>query len=123
MLEEAGRRAEARGAYHLEALDVGLPATPPRHVADAEGFDIALLEVLRGTRGAFSVGELRRRVAARCEEAGIRVQMPARLWRRLISLERKGVDRREVRMGGAGGSSTLVSLEASYVGGPNGGRL
>ena len=110
LLAEAGRRAESRGASHVEAVDVGLPANLPRHGADAEGFDVALLEVLRGASEAFSVGELRLSLAARCEESGIRAPTQARLWRHLVALERRGVVRREVRLGGEGGSATLVSM-------------
>ena len=109
-LAEAGRRAEARGALGVEAEDVALPAQVPRRGADAEGFAAAILEVLQEARGPISVGELRRRVEARCAELGLRAPTQARLWRHLVALERKGVVRREVRMGGTGGSRTEVCL-------------
>ncbi|MDE1820873.1 MAG: hypothetical protein KGJ23_12660 [Euryarchaeota archaeon] len=121
MLAEGGRRAEARSGHRLEVEDVGLPAALPRHSADAEGFDMALLEVLRGARGAFSVGELRRRVAARCEDTGVRAPTQARLWRHLVGLERKGVVQREVHLGGAGGSTSVVSLVAESSSAPTAG--
>ena len=70
---------------------------------------MALLEVLRGARGAFSVVELRWRVGVRCEEMGIRAPTQARLWRHLVTLEHKGVVRRDVRVCGVGDSSTTVS--------------
>ncbi len=110
LLAEAGRRAEARGAERVEAEDVGLSAHVPRHGADAEGFEAALLEVLRAASGPFAVGELRRRLTARCVESGVRAPTPARVWRHLVRLERMGIVQREVRMGGAGGTSVRVSL-------------
>lgn len=116
LLTEAGRRAEARSASHVAVVDVGLPPNLPRHGADTEGFDVALLEVLRGARGAFPMGELRRRVAARCAESGVRAPTQARLWRHLVALEWNGVIRREVRLGGAGGSSTHVGLVGDLPG-------
>ncbi|MDE1882077.1 MAG: hypothetical protein KGI89_16200 [Euryarchaeota archaeon] len=63
-----------------------------------------------------AVGEVRRRVEARCAALGLRPPTQARLWRHLVGLERKGVVRREVRMGGAGGSSALVSLTSGRQG-------
>ncbi len=112
LLAEAGRRAEARGGLRLEPVDVALPAHVPRHGADAEGFGAAILEVLREVRGPIMVGELRRQVEARCAELGLRSPTQARLWRPLVVLERKGVVGRAVRMGGTGGSRTVVALMA-----------
>ncbi len=110
LLAEAGARAEARGSPLVEPQDVALPRALPRHGADAEGFEAALLHVLRAAKGPFAVGDLRRGVIARCGEVGIRAPTPARLWRHLVALERKGLVRREVRLGGTGGSRTLVTL-------------
>ena len=110
LLAEAGRRAEARGATCVEAEDVALPDRLPRHGADAEGFSSAILEVLREAGGPTSVAEVRQGVMARCTERGIRAPTQARLWRHLVALERKGVVRREVRLGGTGGSSSRISL-------------
>ena len=112
LLSEAGVRAEARGSLRVDLEDVALPSCLPRHGSDAEGFEAALLDILRAAAGPFAVGELRRRLAVRCGEVGLRAPTQARLWRHLVGLERKGVVRREVRMGGAGGSATLVSLTA-----------
>jgi hypothetical protein len=110
LLAEAGARAEARGSLRVEFVDVAMPKHLPRHGRDAEGFTSALLEVLRSASGPLAVGDLRPRVAARCAETGLRAPTPARLWRHLVGLERKGLVRREVRLGGCGGSSTLVML-------------
>ena len=111
LLAEAGARAEARGALRVELQDVALPKALPRHGADAEGFEAALLEVLRAAKGPFAVGDLRRGLIARCGEVGIRAPTSARLWRHLVGLEEKGLVRRDVRLGGAGGSRTLIVLE------------
>ena len=110
LLVEAGARAEARGSLRVELQDVALPQALPRHGSDAEGFEAALLDVLRAAKGPFAVGDLRRGLMAHCGEVGIRAPTPARLWRHLVGLERKGLVRREVRLGGAGGSRTLVIL-------------
>ena len=110
LLGEAGARAETRGSLRVELEDVALPRDLPRHGANAEGFEEALLDVLRAAKGPSAVGELRRSLIARCGEVGIRAPTPARLWRHLVGLERKGLVRREVRLGGAGGSRTLVAL-------------
>ena len=110
LLTEAGRRAEARSASRLEVEDVALPDHVPRHGADAEGFGVAILEVLRAANGSLAAGELRQQVEARCAELGIRAPTPARLWRHAVRLEKRGVVRREIRLGGSGGSRTLVSL-------------
>ena len=112
LLAEAGARAEARGARRVELEDVSLPQALPRHGADAEGFEAALLDVLRAAKGPFAVGDLRQGLAARCGEVGIRAPTSARLWRHLVGLERKGVVHREVRMGGTGGTSVVVSLRS-----------
>lgn len=109
LLAEAGRRVEARGGHRVEPEDVGLPAIRARHGHDTEGFDAVILEVLRASPKPLSAGELRRRVGTRCEEVGIRGPTQARLWRHVVALERKGVVRREVRVGGTGGSSSVVS--------------
>ena len=110
LLAEAGARAEARGSLRVELQDVALPMALPRHGADSEGFEAALLDVLRVATGPSAVGELRRSLIARCGEVGIRAPTPARLWRHLVGLERKGLVRREVRLGGSGGSRTMVAL-------------
>lgn len=110
LLREAGRRAEARGGRWLEAEDVALPATLPRHGANAEGFGQAILEVLRTAKGGLTAGELRRRVAEACTSSGMRAPTQARLWRHLVGLEKKGLVHRDIRLGGTGGSRTLVSL-------------
>lgn len=112
LLAEAGTRTEARGSLRVELEDVALPGSIPRHGHDAEGFEAALLDVLRASVGPSAVGDLRRRLAGRCGEVGLRAPTPARLWRHLVGLERKGLLTRRVRLGGAGGSSTLVSLTA-----------
>ena len=110
LLVEAGARAEARGSFRVELQDVALPSSLPRHGRDAEGFGQTILEVLRTATGSLTAGELRRRVAEGCTSSGMRAPTPARLWRHVVGLERKGIVRREVRLGGSGGSRTLVSL-------------
>jgi RecA/RadA recombinase len=110
LLAEAGRRAEARGGRWLEVEDVTLPASLPRAGRDASGFEAVLLEVVRAATGVTTVGKLKRALDARCREAGLRQPTQARLWRHLVGLERKGLVRREVRVGGAGGSRTEVAL-------------
>jgi RecA/RadA recombinase len=110
LLAEAGRRAEARGGRWLEVEDVALPASLPRAGRDASSFEAVLLEVLRAATGVTTVGKLKRALDARCQEAGLRQPTQARLWRHLVGLERKGLVRREVRVGGAGGSRTEVAL-------------
>ena len=113
LLAEAGRRAEARGGRWLEVDDVTLPANLARAGRDGSSFEALLLEVLRATAGATTVGKLRRALDARCQETGVRQPTQARMWRHLVGLERKGVVRREVRMGGPGGSRTLVHLRSA----------
>ena len=110
LLAEAGRRAEAREGRWLELEDVALPASLPRAGRDASTFEAVLLEVLRAATGVTTVGKLKRALDARCQEAGLRQPTQARLWRHLVGLERKGLLRREVRLGGTGGSRTLVTL-------------
>lgn len=110
LLAEAGRRAEVRGGRCLEVEDVSLPASLPRVGRDASGFEAVLLEVLRAATGVTTVGKLKRALDARCQEVGLRQPTQARLWRHLVGLERKGLVRREVRVGGAGGSRTEVAL-------------
>ena len=110
LLSEAGARAEARESLRVELEDVALPEHLPRHGHDAEGFGAVLLEVLRSASGSLTAGELRHRLTARCVESGVRAPTPARLWRHMVRLERKGVVRREVRMGGTGGTATRVIL-------------
>lgn len=110
LLAEAGRRAEARGVSRVEVEYVVLPNCVPRHGADDERFSSALLEVLRTAVGPITVGEVRRRAEVRCVELGIRAPTQARLCRHLVALERKGVVRREVRIGGPGGTHATVSL-------------
>ncbi|MDE1820910.1 MAG: orc1/cdc6 family replication initiation protein [Euryarchaeota archaeon] len=110
LLLEAGRRAESRGSSRVEAQDVGVPAG--LRVAAREGgpLDPLVLESLRASPGPLSVGVLGRLLRVRCHAEGVSAPSPARLWRHLVGLERKGIVRREVRVGGAGGSSTQVSL-------------
>ena len=110
LLAEAGARAEVRGSFRVELQDVALPSSLPRHGRDAEGFGQTILEVLRAAAGSLTAGELRRRVAEGCASSGMRAPTPARLWRHVVGLERKGLVQREVRLGGAGGSRTLVAL-------------
>ncbi len=110
LLAEAGRRAESRGGFRVEAEDVSLPPHVSRHGADAEGFGAVILGILREAQGALPVGEVRRRVEARCAELGLRAPAQARLWRHLVALERKGVVRREVRRRGSRGGCAHVAL-------------
>ena len=110
LLGEAGTQAEAQGSDHVALEDVVLPRSLPRHGADAEGFGELLLEVLRVAEEPSAVGELRRRLVTRCAENGLRAPTQARLWRHLVRLERKGLLTRQVRVGGSGGSRTLVAL-------------
>ncbi len=110
LLAEAGTRAVARGPLRFELEDVALPELLPRHGHDAEGFGQTILEVLRSASGCLTAGELRRRVAEACASSGMRMPTPARLWRHVVGLERKGIVRREVRIGGAGGTRALVGL-------------
>jgi hypothetical protein len=110
LLAEAGARAEARSSFRVELQDVVLPSSLPRHGRDAEGFGQTILEVLRAAAGSLTAGELRRRVAEGCASSGMRAPTPARLWRHVVGLERKGLVQREVRLGGAGGSRTMIAL-------------
>lgn len=110
LLLEAGKRAEARGGRWLEAEDVALPSMLPKARKRAAGFDAVLLEVLRSAKGELSVGVLRAQAAERCRATGIRSPTGALLWRHLVGLEKSGVVSREVRVGGSGGSRTMISL-------------
>lgn len=110
LLLEAGKRAEARGGRWLEVEDVALPSLLPRARQRSAGFDAVLLEVLRNAKGALSVGALRSQAVEHCKAAGIRSPTGAFLWRHLVGLEKSGVVSREVRVGGSGGSRTMVSL-------------
>lgn len=113
LLAEAGRRAEARRGRWLEVEDVALPATLPRAGRDASSFEAVLLEVLRTAKGTVAVGNLRYQLDAACSDKGIRTPTQTRLWRHLVGLERMGILRRELRRGGRGGTSCLVSLAAT----------
>lgn len=110
LLAEAGARAEARGSFRVELQDVTLPSSLPRHGRDAEGFGQAVLEVLRNAKGSLTAGELRRRVGEVCASSGMRAPTQARLWRHIVGLERRGVVRREVRLGGSGESRSAIAL-------------
>lgn len=108
LLAEAGRRVEVRGGRWLEVEDVDLPTNLPRGPSDPEGFEAILLEVLRAGKAPVSVGHLRSALTEACSVRGTRIPTPARLWRHLVRLELKGILLREVRLGGRGGSMTLL---------------
>lgn len=115
LLAEAGRRAEARRAQWPEVEDVGLPTDPPKGSRECPKFASVLLDVLRGARGATSLSTLKPILAARCEEEGLRLPSQARFWRHLVRLERLGIVSRDVRLGGRGGSQTVVALRNQRV--------
>jgi hypothetical protein len=110
LLAEAGRRAEARGGRWLEAEDVAVPLSLKRGRGDAKSFQALLLRVLGRFSGTTTVGLVRQELERECAEAGIALPTSARLWRHMIALERHGLLRREVRLGGAGGSVSTIRL-------------
>lgn len=114
LLAGAGRRAEARGGHWLEAEDIALPARLPKGPSDAAGFEEIVIEALRALEGATAVSHLRAVLVESCTAKGASAPTTARLWRHLVRLERTGLLRREVRIGGRGGSKTLVSLATWY---------
>lgn len=114
-LEASARRAQARGSSRLGLQDVAPPSDPVEPRRTARALDSCIVESLvaslpgRAQRG-ISLRELRRNVQERCRREGIGVPSPARLWRHTIRLERSGILRREVRIGGRGGSSSRFLL-------------
>ncbi len=61
---------------------------------------------------AARVGDVRRWEIALAEEGGDRPLPATTLWRRIVSLERAGYVRREIRPGGIGGTRSIVRLLA-----------
>lgn len=114
LIEQAAARARREGSPCLEPRHFEpLPHEVPR-VYEARRFDALLLEALASlsTTDPVPLPLLRSRLSRLCPEAGLGPPTPARLWRRLTHLERKGLVRREARVGGNGGSQTRVSLGA-----------
>ena len=103
-----------RGAVSVEREDVTLPAGFSRPsswgAGGARTFDVPLVAALHEAPVAVGVRALREVFAARCAAEGLAAPTAARLWRHLVRVEQKGLVRREVRLGGAGGSRTFVAL-------------
>lgn len=116
LLAEAGRRAGARGGRWLEAEDVALPVHLPRAARESTSFDSILMDVLRSLKGSTSVADLKPVLKEKCLGAGLRLPTQARLWRHLVRLERRGLIGRDVRLGGSGGSSTIIQVKHESVG-------
>ena len=112
MLLEAGRHSEARGSYRVCLEDVQAPLNRPSSFGGGERLDPLVLGILRASARPLPVGTLRALVSDRCRTEGGAAPSQARLWRHLVALERKGLLARMVRLGGAGGSRTLVQLRA-----------
>lgn len=114
VLEEAARRAQLRGSSCVLPEDVRRPARVQVHHRNARLFDTVLLRALREAAGRglgrVSIAEVRGRLSTLCEEEGLAVPTQARLWRHLVALEKAGAFWREVRLGGPGGSRTVLHL-------------
>ncbi len=105
-LRDAGERAEARGAMRVELVDLSpLPREPGRRHGPEE-VDREILGAVRalGRGQEVSVGALVRHLA----------RPPSLVRRHLATLERKGLLVRRVRVGGMGGSRSLVSLPPGH---------
>lgn len=113
-LEEAARRAQARGGGRILSEDVRRPAQLHLSHRHARLFDACLLQVLREATSLgiqrVPMSHLRSRLGELCREEGLAAPTQARLWRHLISLEQAGAFRREVQLGGVGGSRTVLCL-------------
>lgn len=115
VLEESGRRALARGGDRLEMRDVVPPWRPCASHRVARVMDECLLGALyevasRHPDQAVSLSELRPALRERCRARGVPEPTGGRLWRHLVALEQVGALRRDVRLGGLGGTRTLVGL-------------
>lgn len=107
VLRMAGERAEARGASQVELVDLSpLPREHGRRQSPEE-MDMAIMDAVRKLRngGPVPVGELVPHIG----------RSSSLVRRHLAQLERKGILVRNVTMGGAGGTRSLVSLGKSIV--------
>ena len=109
ILKRSGERAELRGAEMVEEKDLPTTRTGPR-VRDPALIDSILMEGARATPqgkgmgfGALSL-HLRRRLAAQ----GLGFPSISMIRRHVIRLEASGLLERRVRVGGSGGSQSLI---------------
>jgi hypothetical protein len=122
VLEECARRAEQRGGTRVLSTDVHRPAHVRATYRAARMLDSCLLRALREgweRQGRpVPVGELMPRFRAICQQEGLPVPRPARVWRHLVVLEAQGTITRTLRMGGPGGTKSLLGFPALPACGP-----
>lgn len=112
ILSRAHHQARSAGRSELRADDLEPPYQAPWRLRQARSFDALLLDFLRETAGAapLPLSDLTRGLRGRCANLGIPVPSVARLWRRLRRLEALGLLHRETRVGGPGGTRSLLTI-------------
>ncbi len=118
ILSRARSHARDAGRAELEAEDLETPRQVPWRLRQSRSFDALLLGFLRETakEAPLALSDLTRGLRGRCAALGIPAPSVARLWRRLRRLETLGLLSREIRVGGPGGTRSLLTL--CYPGGP-----
>ena len=112
ILSRARAAAREAGRTELRAEDLETPHQVPWRLRQARSFDAFLLGLLKemSTGAPLPLSALTRGLRGRCASLGVPVPSVARLWRRLRRLETLGLVSREIRVGGPGGTRSLLSL-------------
>jgi hypothetical protein len=112
VLEDASKRAHARGAQRIDTQDVTLPAgviRDGRTQRNPARLDSQILSALRDVQHAVSVHRISSAIEKACIKDGLPVPSPSQIRRHIVHLEQLGVVQRIVRCGGNGGSRSLVA--------------
>jgi hypothetical protein len=112
MFSHARERARLAGRATVRAEDLEPPYQGPWRTRQARSFDALILDLLRDRTGEGPVplSELSRALRLHCATLGLPVPSVARLWRRLRRLESLGLLSRETRVGGPGGTRSLLTI-------------
>ena len=115
LLRAAGDAAEQRGDRTITVRDLPSRFEGPR-LRRATALDVLFLEGLRAQPSASSTGvrHLQEYVAAHLREEGMALPTASQVRRHLRRLERAGLVQRSVRLGGMGGSQSLVRLGPAF---------
>lgn len=127
LAEEIARRSLAGGPSANRALEVlrravlgsrvGVPVATPGPAGDRLSLEPRVLEALQRAlaEGPAALGALRRWEARLAGIDGERPLPATTLWRRILRLEAEGLIRRQVRMGGEGGTRSMVELVRPFT--------
>lgn len=117
LFRAAGESAEKRRSRVIEERDLPSGRNSPR-MRDPGAIDTIVVEGLRECSGSLSmqVHAMQRYLKTRCMAEGIGLPSPSQLRRHLAKLERAHLIERYVRLGGNGGTSSLIALAPSLSG-------